>query len=97
MYDKKYDTTRYDIADDLNAKDTMSYEDLVEHLEKNVGVKKSEAIVDARSMLDGYKSVQEGDYAILEPNGFDMHYYVRKNNKWVLDESMDNKPIEESQ
>ena len=95
MYDKKYDTTRYDIADDLNAKDTMSYEDLVEHLEKNVGVKKSEAIVDARSMLDGYKSVQEGDYAILEPNGFDMHYYVRKNNKWVLDESMDNKPIEE--
>ena len=95
MYDKKYDTTRYDIGDDLNAKETMSYEELVEHLEKNVGVNRSEAIIDARSMLDGYKSVQEGDYAILEPNGFDLHYYIRKNSKWVLDEEMDNKPIEE--
>ena len=46
IYDKKYDTTRYDIADDLNAKETMSYEKLVEHLEKNVGVNRSEAIID---------------------------------------------------
>ena len=36
MYDKKYDTTRYDIADDLNAKETMSYEELVEHLERKM-------------------------------------------------------------
>ena len=95
IYDKKYDTTRYDIAEDLLKEQDISYEDLVEHLIKNVGVKKEVAEVDARSMLDGYKSVQEGDYAILEPNGYELHYYIRENNKWVLDEEMENKPVEE--
>ena len=95
LYDKKYDTTRYDIADDLLKEQEMTYEDLVEHLVKNVGVKQNVAEVDARSMLDGYKSVQEGDYAILEPNGYELHYYIRRDNKWVLDEKMENKSIEE--
>ena len=95
IYDKKYDTTRYDIAEDLLKDKDLTYEQLVEHLKTNVGVKQKDAIVDARSMLDKYKSVQEGDYAILEPNGYELHYYVRKNNKWMLDESKSNKPIDE--
>ena len=95
IYDEKYDTTRYDIYDEISEGRTIKYPELVEHLIKNVGVDKKTAEVDAQSMIDGYKSVQEGDYAILEPNGYEMHYYVRKENKWVLDEERSNKPIEE--
>ena len=96
IYDKKYDETQYDIAEDLfKERGELSYDQLVDHLEKNVGVDRIVAEVDARSMLDGYKSVQEGDYAILEPNGYELHYYIRKSNKWVLDEEKNNKPVEE--
>ena len=95
VYDEKYDTTRYDIYEELVEEQNIKYGDLVEHLIKNVGVEKKTAEVDAQSMIDGYKSVQDGDYAILEPNGYEMHYYVRKENKWVLDEEMSNKPVED--
>ena len=95
VYDEKYDTTRYDIYDELAEEKNIKYADLVDHLIKNVGIEKKTAEVDAQSMIDGYKSVQEGDYAILEPNGYEMHYYERKENKWVLNEEMSNKPVEE--
>lgn len=95
IYDEKYDTTRYDIYEELAEEKNIKYPDLVEHLIKNVGVDKKTAEVDAQSMIDGYKNVQENDYAILEPNGYEMHYYVRKENKWILDEEMSNKPMEE--
>ena len=95
IYDDKYDNTPYDIYEELSDGKDIKYADLVEHLIKNVGVEKKAAETDAKSMIDGYKSVQDGDYAILEPNGYEMHYYVRRGNKWDLDENMSNKPIEE--
>mgnify|MGYP006075129825 FL=1 len=95
IYDEKYDTTRYDIYEELSDEKNIKYPDLVDHLVKNVGVDKKTAEVDAQSMIDGYKNVQEKDYAVLEPNGYEMHYYIRKENKWVLDEEMSNKPMEE--
>lgn len=95
VYDEKYDTTRYDIYEELAEEKNIKYPDLVDHLIKNVGVEKKTAEVDAQSMIDGYKSVQDGDYAVLEPNGYEMHYYKRKENKWMLDEEMSNKPMEE--
>jgi hypothetical protein len=95
VYDEKYDTTRYDIYEELVEEQNIKYPELVEHLIKNVGVDKKTAEVDAQSMIDGYKSVQNGDYAILEPNGYELHYYIRDENKWRLDEEMSNKPVEE--
>ena len=93
-YDSKYDDTPYDILEGLNEErgGEISYNDLVKHLTE---MRAKNPELDARSMTDGYKSVQEGDYAILEPNGYEMHYYVRKNNKWELDDDKTNKPVDE--
>jgi len=96
VYDEKYDMTRYDIYDELVTETSnIKYPELVEHLITNVGVEKKIAEIDAQSMMDGYKSVQDGNYAILEPNGYELHYYIRKENKWVLDEGMSNKSLED--
>tara|TARA_B100000925_G_scaffold87523_1_gene63003 strand:+ start:10168 stop:15969 length:5802 start_codon:yes stop_codon:yes gene_type:complete len=93
-YDSKYDDTPYDILEGLKEErgGEITYNELVKHLTE---MRAKSPEVDARSMIDGYKSVQEGDYAILEPDGYEMHYYVRKNNKWELDEEKTNKPVEE--
>ena len=93
-YDSKYDDTPYDILEGLKEErgGEITYNDLVKHLTE---MRAKTPEVDARSMIDGYKSVQEGDYAILEPDGYEMHYYVRKNNKWELDEEKTNKPVDE--
>jgi hypothetical protein len=64
---------------------------LVDELIKNVGLKKSEARLEAKHMVAGKREVQEGQYAVLEIDNIDSiqyYYYKRENNSWVRDESI---------
>ena len=41
------------------------------------------------------KIVQEGDYGVLDAGDYDYRYYIRKNNKWHLDEEFNGRFIDE--
>ena len=62
---------------------------------KNVGLNEKSARRDAESMINGQRSVEEGDYAILDEGTFDIKYYVRKSNKWVHKKEFDNKSLDD--
>ncbi|ANS04202.1 hypothetical protein [uncultured Mediterranean phage] len=73
-FDKKYDTTRYDIISEYAAEAaSMDTDDfigfLASELEKNVGLTKQDARYDAESMAAGKRLVREGQYAVLELEG----------------------------
>ena len=93
-FDKKFDKTIYDIADEYQSEkasmDTDSFKLFLKgKLMENIGLDEYEAEYDAQSMVDGKRTVRNGQYAILETMNDDdkleYNYYVRKNNKWVLD------------
>ena len=93
-YDKKYDYTDYDIISSY-PKNNMSDEQYKEYvaikLQENIGLPIEVAREDAESMINGKKVVKEGDYAVLEGyenDNFTSTYYERKDNKWVIDESV---------
>ena len=94
-FDKKYDTTNYGLLDNYEKEImTMSPENLkvfiMNDLKKKEKLGDVEADYLANTLLDGHKLVLQGDYAILykgvQQNIQDERdYYVRKENKWVLD------------
>ena len=99
-FDKKYDDTRYGIMDLFKAdKDVLSADELLKkislHLINNVGVSVGNADRDALAMLEKKKKVIDGDYAILDIGDFDYKYYIRKENKWRIDESLNGKTLDE--
>jgi len=96
-FDKKYDDTRYEILNEYSSEqDSMSVEDfntfLKEQLELNVGMNPEKAANEAEAMIKGNRPVKNGHYAILETFASDgsprKHYYVRENNRWILDEAI---------
>lgn len=100
-FDKKYDSTNYGLLDNYEKEIvTMSPENLKLHIENDLMKKKhlseKEASYLADSLLDGYKKVQNGHFAILY-KGYNVNhneevsYYVRKDNKWVEDEELNKK------
>jgi hypothetical protein len=103
-FDKKYDKTNYGMLDANYASEIMrlSPEELKAHIVKDLVNKKgfSEQDADylADTLLDGHKKVIDGQYAILF-KGFstnvkdEVDYYVRKDNKWVLDKQLSNADI----
>jgi hypothetical protein len=99
-FDKKFDKTNYGILDSdyekeiikLNPEDLKLYitNDLVK---KNFSEKDADYM--ANTLLDGYKKVLDGQYAILykgyrENSNEETDYYVRKENKWILDKDTSN-------
>jgi hypothetical protein len=99
-FDKKYDDTRYGIMDMFKAdKDILSASELMKkisiHLINNVGVSVEKADRDALAMLEKKKKVIDGDFAILDIGDFDYKYYIRKNNKWRIDESLNGKTLDD--
>ena len=93
-YDKTLDQTRYDIIDEYKEeRESMEseefYEFLVNKLIENIGLSREVANIDADSMINGKRKVQEGDYASLEiDNGEKYYYYKRVEDKWDRDESL---------
>lgn len=94
--DKKYDTTVYDILNEYKAEQSQMDDAtfkafLTEELIKNIGIKKSDARLEAKYMIEGKREVQEGQYAVLEIDNIDnvqYYYYKRENNNWIRDESI---------
>ena len=98
-YDKKYDTTRYGIFDDfVGLKTTLSRDELIEKLKKHlydvVGLRNVNLTREAEALIDGKRKVIDDDYAILDDDD-KIIYYVRKNNKWRIDESLSGKGMDE--
>jgi hypothetical protein len=110
-FDKKYDKTNYGIMEDNGgyAKEVinLSPESLKEHIiadqMKKNRLSETDATYLAETLIDGYKKVIDGQYALLY-KGYakniedETDYYVRKNNKWILDKEMakNNGAIDES-
>ena len=98
-FDKKYDKTNYGLLENDYDKQvlTMSSEDLKVYIIKDLMEKKKMSESDANyladTLVDGHKKVINGQYAILykrtgDKSNFDVDYYVREENKWILDERM---------
>lgn len=98
-FDKKYDKTNYGVMEESKggyAQEviTMTPEKLKEHITqdqiKKNNLSESDATYLAETLIDGIKKVIDGQYAILykgysENIQDESDYYVRKNNKWVID------------
>ena len=103
-FDRKYDKTNYGVLEDSYGKQvlTMAPDELKEYISKDLMVNKKmpeeNAHYLANTLVDGYKEVKDGQYAILY-NGYrenvrnEVSYYVRKNNKWELDEELKDEDI----
>lgn len=98
FFDKKYDKTNYGVMEDRDgyAKEVMQMppERLKEHIindqMKKNKLSEADASYLADTLIDGNKKVIDGQYALLytgysENKENEIEYYVRKNNKWVLD------------
>jgi len=100
-FDKKYDKTNYGVLEDRDEYEkqvlTMSPEELKIYIVNDLIRKKNmteyEANYLADTLIDGHKKVIDGQYAILykgykENTNEEIEYYIRKDNKWELDDDM---------
>jgi len=97
-FDKKYDKTNYGLLESKDGYEkqvmTMSIEELRAYITKDLIEKKRmqqpEAEYLANTLVDGHKQVIDGQFAILykgynEKTSQEIDFYVRKDNKWILD------------
>lgn len=94
-FDKKYDTTNYGILDQYeDSLIKMSPDNFVifltGELKKKQNLNDADAEYLTETLLSGYKKVLNGQNAILyksasENINNETDYYIRKDNKWVLD------------
>lgn len=92
-FDKKYDTTNYGILDDFESEMfNMTPEKFIIFLKNKIKQKfklsDDESEYLTNTLINGHKLVNNGQYAIIYNNDV-ANYYVRKDNKWELDESID--------
>jgi hypothetical protein len=103
-FDKKYDKTNYGIMEESSKKGgyaeqviSLTPENLKIHITrdqmKKNNLNESDATYIAETLINGSKKVIDGQYAILykgySENVVDeSDYYVRQNNKWVLDKTI---------
>jgi len=105
-FDKKYDKTNYGILEDSSGYEkqvlSMSPDELKVHITKDLMEKKKMSEKDAEylanTLVDGHKKVIDGQFAILykgyQENAADeVAYYIRKDNKWVLDNEINKEGI----
>ena len=95
-FDKKYDKTNYNLLDNYEKEIvTMNPENLKQHitidLKKKLKLNDHDSDYLANTLLDGHKLVIDGQYAILYKKDIVPDYYIRKQNKWVLDKEVANK------
>jgi hypothetical protein len=104
-FDKKYDKTNYGLMEESKGGYAeqviyMTPEKLKEHITQDQMKKNNLSEFDAsylaETLIDGIKKVIDGQYAILykgysENIQDESDYYVRKNNKWVLDNEVSKK------
>ena len=92
-FDKKYDETNYGVLDDYE-KEMFSKtpEDfivfLTNKLKNSYKLSDEDADYLADTLINGYKKVINGQYAILKNitnSDIAFEYYIRKNSKWELD------------
>jgi hypothetical protein len=95
-FDKKYDPTNYAFGEMVKADGAMTMNDQLQHyigkLVKNKGFTEIAARRDAEAILKGKRTVVDGEYAILETTdetSATLQYYVRNNDHWVLDPTID--------
>ena len=96
FFDKKYDTTRYDIGDEFREiREGMTddaYRDFIfNHLMKNVGLSNPQSIIESEALTHGKRRVSEGDYASIEDSDEDQLIYYKRTagNVWVRDAELD--------
>jgi hypothetical protein len=92
-FDKKYDTTNYGILDDYESEMFNMTPDnfivfLTDKIKKKFKLTSEESEYLTNTLINGHKLVINGQYAIIY-NDDDANYYIRKDNKWELDESVD--------
>ena len=105
-FDKKYDKTNYNVLEDSNGYEkqvlTMSLDELKSYIVKDLTTKKrlteKEAEYLADTLIDGHKKVMDGQYALLykgysDNSDDEIEYYVRENNKWILDSNLNKEKI----
>ena len=97
-FDKKYDPTRYDILDSFTEfkqmGETVLLNQIIFHLQENVGMKEVDALAEAKALIEGKRLVRDGEYALLDREG-DLYYYIRDNNRWRLDDGLRGKEVDE--
>ena len=92
-FDKKYDTTNYGILDDyesemFNMPPERFIMFLTDKIKKKFKLSDDESEYLTNTLINGHKQVINGQYAIIYTNEV-ADYYVRRDNKWVLDETVD--------
>lgn len=105
-FDKKYDKTNYGVLEDKNGYEkqvlTMDPEQLYKYIVDDLVSKKHMSLPDAEhlaeTLLNGKKRVLDNHYAVLykgyrEAHSDEIDYYVRKDNKWVIDEKLNKSDI----
>ena len=101
-FDKKYDETNYGILDEYE-KDIVTktpeefIEFLTDKLKNKYRLEETDAEYLADTLINGYKRVKDGQYAIVyhstgTPPSYT--YYIRKENNWVKDENVDQKYLQ---
>ena len=89
-FDKKYDKTNYSLIDGYEKEIVrMEPEDLKLHimsdLKKKLKLNEHDSDYLSNTLLDGHKMVIDGQYAMLYKKDVMPDYYIRRANKWVLD------------
>ena len=109
-FDKKYDKTNYGVLEDKDGYEkqvlTMSPDELRAHIAKDLIEKKRMSETDAEylanTLVDGNKQVIDGQFAILylgynQQASNEVKYYIRKNNKWELDDDLNKENVNTDQ
>jgi len=96
-FDKKYDKTNYGLLKDyekeiMNLSPNDFFDFLTKKLSEKYHLSVDQADNLADTLINGFKRVQNGDFAILfnpnlKPSSF--IYYKRLNDEWIKDESID--------
>ena len=99
-FDKVYDETRYDIIDEMTnlkyMEDKIKKKNVLKtHLMDTIGLVEEDAERDADSMMNKRKKIIDGEYAMVDNGEYQFRYYVRKKNKWVLDDTLNDLSPEE--
>jgi hypothetical protein len=89
-FDKKYDKTNYTLLDSYEKEIVkMEPEELKLHimydLQKKLNLSRKDADYLSDTLLDGHKTVIDGQYAMLQKTNTMPDYYIRRANKWELD------------
>ena len=100
-YDKKYDTTRYNMIEEFAAQQSTQSSDefmifVVNHLVSVIGMSLDEAQREAKSIIDKKREVVTGDYSYLLDDEYQPMYFSRdENNMWIKNEFFSRKKLNE--